>query len=572
MLTELSIENFAIIDSLRVHFESGLTVMTGETGAGKSILIDALQVAMGARAGAEVVRDGAPGGAVEAVFELPESERQEALDALLDEYGLDAAECLILRREVNAGGRSSGRVNGRAVPMSVLSVFGSLLVDIHGQSDHLSILRRDRQLDVLDRYGGLASLRSRVANALDEYDRVRSQLQELTEGQREARQRLDLLRFQVQEIEGTQLQVGEEEDLEAERNRLVNAERLTQLSAAAFEALHGEAGGGLEVIQASAASAQELAAIDPGVAELAQRLQAVQYEVEDVAQELRRYRDGVEYDPHRLDAIEERIDSLSRLKRKYGATVPEVISFGERARAEMENVENLDERIAALERQVGEAERRAGELAGELTVARRKTAKTLGEAIHEALQGLGLKGSQFEIELVQTPSPQGLALPHDGARYTFTRSGVDNVAFLVSFNPGESVRSIDKVASGGETSRFLLALKSVLAAADETPTLVFDEVDVGVGARAGMSVGERLRELSSTHQVISISHLPQIAALADHHLTVTKKALDGRVSVSVRSLETPDRIVEIAAMMSGTGTEAARRNAEELLEAAQRTR
>jgi DNA repair protein RecN (Recombination protein N) len=252
--------------------------------------------------------------------------------------------------------------------------------------------------------------------------------------------------------------------------------------------------------------------------------------------------------------------------------VPEVISFGERARAEMENVENLDERIAALERQVGEAERRAGELAGELTVARRKTAKTLGEAIHEALQGLGLKGSQFEIELVQTPSPQGLALPHDGARYTFTRSGVDNVAFLVSFNPGESVRSIDKVASGGETSRFLLALKSVLAAADETPTLVFDEVDVGVGARAGMSVGERLRELSSTHQVISISHLPQIAALADHHLTVTKKALDGRVSVSVRSLETPDRIVEIAAMMSGTGTEAARRNAEELLEAAQRTR
>jgi DNA repair protein RecN (Recombination protein N) len=572
MLTELFIENFAIIDSLQVRFESGLTVMTGETGAGKSILIDALQVAMGARAGAEAVRDGAPFGTVEAVFERPASGRQEALDELLDEYGLDADECLILRREMNAGGRSSGRVNGRTVPISVLSTFGSLLVDIHGQSDHLSILRRDRQLDVLDRYGGLASLRATVANALDEYDHLRSQLHELTEGRREARQRLDLLRFQVQEIEAAQLQADEEEELEAERNRLVNAERLTQLSAAAFEGLNGEAGGGLEAIQASATAVDELAAIDPGVAELAQRLQAARYEVEDIAQELRRYRDGVEYDPRRLDAIEERIDTLSRLKRKYGATVPEVVAFGEQARAEIENVENLDERLASLERQVGEAERRAGELAGELSLAREKTAKRLAEAMNEALQGLGLKGTRFEIERVQTPSAQGLTLPHDGARYAFTRSGIDSVTFLVSFNPGEAMRSIDKVASGGETSRFLLALKSVLAAADETPTLVFDEVDVGVGARAGMSVGERLCELSSTHQVISITHLPQIAALADHHLTVSKKVRDGRVSVSVRSLDTPDRIVEIAAMMSGTGTEAARRNAEELLEAAQRAR
>jgi len=572
MLTELSIENFAIIDALRVRFDSGLTVMTGETGAGKSILIDALQVAMGARAGAEVVRDGAPFGAVEAIFERPKSGRQEALEALADEYGLDADECFILRRELNAGGRSSGRVNGRTVPISVLSAFGSLLVDLHGQSDHLSILRRDRQLDVLDRYGGLASLRSTVANALDEYDRMRSRLQELTEGQREARQRLDLLRFQVDEIEAAQLRAGEEEELEAERNLLVNAERLTQLSAAAFEGLTGEAGGGLEAIQVSSVSVQELVVIDSGVAELAQRLQAVHYEVEDIAQELRRYRDAVEYDPHRLDAIEERIDTLSRLKRKYGATVPEVIAFGERARAEMEEVENLDERLATLQRQVGEAERRTGGLASELSLARGKTAEGLVEAMKEALRGLGLKGTQFEIELVQTPSTQGLTLPPDGARYAFTHSGVDSVTFLVSFNPGESMRSLDKVASGGETSRFLLALKSVLAAADETPTLVFDEVDVGVGARAGTSVGERLRELSSAHQVISITHLPQIAALADHHLTVSKKVRNGRVSVSVRSLDTPDRIIEIAAMMSGTGTEAARRNAEELLEAAQRAR
>jgi DNA repair protein RecN (Recombination protein N) len=280
----------------------------------------------------------------------------------------------------------------------------------------------------------------------------------------------------------------------------------------------------------------------------------------------------VEYDPHRLDAVEERIDALSRLKRKYGATLPEVIAFGERARAEIEDVENFDERLAALERQVGEAERSAGELAGELSTARTETAKRLGEAMNEALQGLGLKGTQFETELARTPSAQGLTLPQDGARYAYSRSGVDTATFFVSFNPGEPMRPIDKVASGGETSRFLLALKSVLAAADETPTLVFDEVDVGVGARAGMSVGQRLHELSSAHQVISITHLPQIAALADHHLTVSKTARDGRVSVAVRSLDTPDRIVEIAAMMSGTGSEVARRNAEELLEAAQRIR
>jgi DNA repair protein RecN (Recombination protein N) len=315
---------------------------------------------------------------------------------------------------------------------------------------------------------------------------------------------------------------------------------------------------------------RELSGVDPAMAGLAERLEAAQYELEDIAQEVRRYRDGVEYDPQRLDAIETRLDLLMRLRRKYGTTVEEVIAFGQRARAEMEEVENLDARIEALERDLAQAEQRAGALVAQLSAARSQAASSLTVAMREALQGLGLKGTEFAVEVTQTEADTGLPLL-DGRRFAYSPSGVDAAAFVVSFNPGEPLRPLEKVASGGETSRFLLALKSVLAGADRTPTLVFDEVDVGVGGRAGTVVGERLRFLSRSHQVLSITHLPQVAALADQHARVVKVAGDGRTSVDVQSLDSADRVLELAEMMSGAGTEAARRSAEELLEAAQRS-
>lgn len=571
MLSELSIENFAIIDRLRVRFSAGLTVMTGETGAGKSIIIDALQAALGARTGSEVIRSEAALAAVEAVFDWPEEGDADGLATLLSEYGIESEECLILRREISPTGRGSARINGRAVPLSALSAAGSVLVDIHGQSDHLSILRRDRQLAVLDRYGELRQLRSQVADAIKEYTALRRSLEELAAGRREAEQRLDLLRFQVQEIESAQLQPDEEEELATERNLLVNAEKLAKFSRLAFEALQGESGAVLEGMHSSLAALKELIAIDPSGEGLASRLETAQYELEDIGQELRQYRDRMEYDPQRLDALSERLDLLTRLKRKYGSTVGEVIAFGAVARTEMEGVENLDERLSAVAEQATEAETLAGGLAQELSLGRRRAAEALSAAMELVLQDLGLGGTNFEVEVAQTPAAEGLPLPSSKERFAYSQSGIDTVGFLVSFNPGEPLRPLDKVASGGETSRFLLALKSVLAEADQTPTLIFDEIDVGVGARAGMEVGERLRHLSADHQVVSITHLPQIAALADEHLTVAKVVSGGRASVAVSALEHRDRIAEIAEMMSGSGTEAARRSAQELLEAAKRS-
>ena len=568
MLTELTIENVAIIDRLSVRFGGGLTVLTGETGAGKSIIIDALQMTLGTRVSSDIVRSGAAAAAVEAVFEI-DTEVRSGLSAVLAEYGLQDDDCLVLRREISSSGRGTARVNGRALPASVLAALGAMLVDIHGQSEHLSILRRDRQLDVLDRYGGLTALRRQVADALREYSRLRRQLDELLTGRREAEQRVDLLRFQVQEIEAAQLKPEEEENLVAERNLLGNAERRAALAQEAFHELQRESGGAVEALGAAAGALRDLAAIDPSLAELHERLQGALYEVDDAAQELRRYRDAVEYDPARLQEIEERIDTLTRLKRKYGPTVEEIIAFGDRARREMEDVENIDDRIDELSREIEQAGGEAGSLAADLSASRVEAGARLSAAMADALQGLGLRSTRFEVQIERCEEEGGLRLP-DGKAYAVSGSGVDYVSFLVSFNPGEAMRPIERVASGGETSRFLLALKSVLADADETPTLVFDEVDVGVGGRHGGVVGARLRDLAQSHQVLSITQLPQIAAMADQHLTVMKSSAGGRTGVEVRALSGEDRVLEIAQMMSGTGTDTARRNAEELLEAGKR--
>jgi DNA repair protein RecN (Recombination protein N) len=569
MLSQLRVDDFAIIDHLLVRFEPGFTVLTGETGAGKSIIIDALQAALGARIGTGSVRSGADFASVEAVFDLPEQPDESDLAATLGEHGIEYEPQLILRREVTSAGRGTSRINGRAVPLSVLATVGGELVDIHGQSDHLSVLRRDRQLNALDTYGGLLEKRSEVADALREYGRARADLDALTVGRRESERRLDLLRFQVNEIESAGLRVDEEETLAADRSRLANAERLQLLAQSAHDALSDHA---LEALAGGANAVAELATIDPGLLGLQERVQSATYELDDIAQELRRYGDSLESDPQSLVAVDDRLDLITRLKRKYGSSLAEVLEFGSHARAEMEEVENLDERIADAERRVAGAEEFAGRVAEQLSASRRTAAGRFTAAMATALQGLGLKSTGFEAEVGQAVSDEGLLLPARGERVAFSSTGVDSAAFLVSFNPGEPLRPLDKVASGGETSRFLLALKSVLADADRTPTLVFDEVDVGIGGRHGTVVGERLRALALGHQVLSITHLPQVAAQGDHHISVSKTVRGGRTTVQVRSLDSAERVLEIAEMMSGTGTETARRNAAELLEAAQSVR
>ncbi len=570
MLLQLAIENFAIIERLVVPFDPGLTVLTGETGAGKSILIDALQAALGARTPVDMVRSGARVATVEAIFDFPLDDESGPL-SLLAEYGIEPDEQLILRREISTTGRSVARINGHALPIASLQSIGALLVDIHGQSEHLSILRRDRQLDVLDRFGELTDLRNRVSAAMSEWTGIARELQALVTGRRETEQRLDLLRFQVEEIESAKLTADEERDLEADRARLANAERLAYLADSAHECLAGENGGAIEALRDALAATRELGSIDTDRSDLNARLEAARYELEDVGEELRRYRDQVENDPDRLRAIEERLDLLTRLRRKYGATLEDVIAFGEQARASLFDAENLDDRITELQSGAEQAEREAGDLIGQLSIARGKAAQELARAMRAALTGLGLNGTGFEARLTQTESAEGLNVPALDGRYVATGAGVDAITFLVSFNPGEPLRPIDRVASGGETSRFLLALKSVLATADPVPTLVFDEVDVGVGARHGRSVGERLRDLAHGHQVLSITHLPPVAALADHHLTVRKTVTGERTTMIVQVLEGAERVSEIAAMMSGSESETARKNARELLELAHRS-
>lgn len=567
MLNEISIQNFAIIDRLLVRFGSGLTVLTGETGAGKSIIVDALQVALGGRSSSDMVRTDAKLAAVEAVFDWPD---ESNLQAVLEEAGIADEGCLILRREITPAGRSTARINGHAVPLSTLGSVGALLVDIHGQSDHLSILRRDRQLDALDRFAGLLELRAEAATAIRSYTHLRAELEEMQARGRTMAQRLDLLRFQVDEIESADLLPHEEEDLEAERRRLANAERLAELAAHGYNALMSESSPALEGVIGAMGAAHDLAAIDPNLAPLALRLEAARYELEDAAEEFRRYRDAVEFDPQRLDLVQQRLDSLARLRRKYGRTIPEVIEFGTRARAEMEAVEHLDETLDAMGTSVADAERSAADLAGRLSTARAAAALDLRAAMSTALQGLGLRNASFEVVLTQQHSASGLPVAGYASPLAHSSSGVDTATFQVSFNPGEPLRPLDRVASGGETSRFLLALKSVLAETDRTPTLIFDEVDVGVGSRNGMVVGDRLKDLSRSHQVISITHLPQVAALGDQHIHVVKTVHGDHTAVGIRQLEEGDRVAELAEMMSGTGSEASLRNAEELLAQARR--
>jgi DNA repair protein RecN (Recombination protein N) len=570
MLRELSVENFAIIDRLLIRFSPGFTVLTGETGAGKSIIIDALQTALGARTSSDFVRGQAEYAAVEAVFD-GSAECGGPLSTILQESGIPEESSLILRREISATGRGTARVNGRAVPVSTLASIGAQLVDIHGQSEHLSILRRERQLEILDRYGGLWDLRERVTGAVRIYLSLRRQLEERSSGRREAEQRLDLLRFQAREIESANLRIGEEEGLTAERNLLTHAERLAQLAQAAYENLHGESGGALENLGGAVGSARDLSIIDPSLEKLSERLQGAEYELDDIAQELRSYRDAIEYDPHRLGEIEERLDLIARLRRKYGPSVEDVLEFGTQARKDMETVEHLDEQLESIEIEVRDAEQMAGSLAEELSRGRYQARETLTEAMGEALKGLGLKSTNFAVQFTQNPSEEGIPMT-DGRRLSITPSGVDAVSYLVSFNPGEPLRPLERAASGGETSRFLLALKSVLADVDRIPTLVFDEVDVGVGGRHGAVVGGRLRDLAKNHQVLTITHMPQIAALADEHVVVVKATGNGRTDVNARLLDEAARVIEIAEMMSGTDTDAARRSAKELREAAKKVR
>jgi len=562
MLLDLEIRNFAIIDQLRIQFGSGLNALTGETGAGKSIIIDALGAVLGERISADMVRSGSKTAYVDARFELDGLASSAAMSALLEEHGIDASGGeLILSREIQAGGRSTARINGRTATAALLGSLGQLLVDIHGQSDHLSLLRPAAQLAILDRYAQLDSSRRAVADLVREWRALRARLDAVDSGARDRAQRIDLLRFQTEEIAAAALRPGEDTELDTERNRLANAERLAQLVSIAAALVGGndlaESSAG-DLLRNATRSLGDAAALDASLAPLTERAVEVAVLVDEIALELRDYLDEIEVNPDRLEVVQDRLELIKQFKRKYGGTIEEILAYAEEAQRELDELGGSEHDESALRERVEAVEQRVLAAAAELSERRKVAATQLATDASLAAAELNLGSMMFDIAV--RPKPENAP---------FDETGADLVEFLFAPNAGEVSKSLARVASGGETARMMLALKSVLADTDRTPTLVFDEVDVGIGGRSGQMVGQKLQELAGGHQVVVITHLPQIAAVAEHHFKISKDISSGRTISQVVLLESAQRIDELAAMIDGEPPSATSRKAAlEMLERA----
>ncbi len=577
MLLELTIRDFAIISETRISLEPGFNVLTGETGAGKSILIDALGAVLGERTGSDVVRSGASTARVEALFDIAELRDRADFLATLDELGIEVEDDqLVLSRDVTASGRTIARINGRTTTASALSRLGALLVDIHGQSDHLSLLRPAEQLDMLDRFAGTIAIRREVAERVGALRAIERRIADLTSNARDRAQRIDLLEFQVSEIERAALIEGEEEDLVAERRVLSNAGRLTEDVALVQTLVSGGvddfAGGetvpaALVGLRQAIGAMAHVAQIDPAAVELDSRLNEVVVLLEDLATDLRAYQDGIDSDPGRLLVVEERLDLIKSLKRKYGATIAEILETWQQAAIELESLTGAGVDVEALQRFAGVSRVEVGQLLTELSNRRRQAGDQLAVEIERAMMDLNMGRARFAVGVEQTGSASGAPFGVDGRLVGYDVTGADRVAFLLASNAGDTLKPVARVASGGETARLMLALKSILSTVDETPTLVFDEVDVGVGGRSGQVVGEKLWGLERSHQVIVITHLPQIAAFGETHFRISKTDIGGRVVSRVEAIADADRLDELAAMLDGQPvTEASRLNARSMLD------
>lgn len=559
MLTELRVRDFAIIDALDMEFAPGLNVLTGETGAGKSIIVDCIALLLGDRAEAGMVRAGAPAAIIEGTF-VHEGDHAmgEQIAALLGEHGIECDEPgqLTLGREVRAGGRSIARINGRSVSQSALRELGELLVDVHGQSEHLSLLRVKEHVNLLDRYANLWELRQRVAAKVTELRAVRRQLDELQRNERERARRVDMLKFQLEEIRAAKLKPGEEAALQEEHTRLANAEALAAYADEAYAALYESTRdnpAALDQIALAQRAIAHLERFDKQFEEYGKSLAEANAIIEEVARTLRSYREAIEFNPQRLQKVEDRLELIKKLKRKYGETVEAVIAFGEGAEAELNQIEHGAECAEALQAQESQLRGEIAQLAGELSKKRQAAAKKLAKGIEAELQDLRMAGARFEVCF--TPQEPDL-------------TGADHVEFMIAPNVGEGLKPLAKIASGGETARLMLALKATLSLADSTPTLIFDEIDQGIGGRVGTTVGQKLWRLARTHQVLCITHLPQLASFGDAHFKVEKVQRDGRTSTVVRRLDHQARLEELAQMLGTTG-KPAMQGAEQLLHEAE---
>jgi DNA repair protein RecN (Recombination protein N) len=567
MLNELRIENFAIISQLELIFHRGLNIFTGETGAGKSIIIDAVEAILGSRADINMIRAGADRAIVEASFDIPEDMIEPVRHILDREALLDESQLLTLGREIRSNGRSFARVNGRNVNVHVLSELSEYLVDVHGQSEHLSLLHVKQHLGLLDNY---AHAEAELVNYQKTYHQlmlVRNQLEELRAAELDAARQIDILKYQINEIETAHLKEGEEEELRGERTRLANAEGIASLVQEAIQLLDEgtpESPGITDLIGQVTNLMHNLSRLDTQQEKLSERSQNTLDELTDLAATLRDYIEKVEFNPKRLDQVEERLNLIQNLKRKYGESILGVLHFAQQAKAQLDSITHASERIVELESEENQLLEKLGKLGEQLSEHRHSAAERLEKTLENELEHLSMAGANFKVEFSMRLSDIGVPLS-DGRKVTFDSTGVEHIEFLVAPNPGEGLKPLVKIASGGETSRLMLAIKNVLAKADRIPTLIFDEIDQGIGGRVGIVVGRKLWELARQHQVLCVTHLPQLAAFGEQHIRVIKQLKDGRTETQVESLHDEQRLIELAQMM-GEVSEGTRQSAQELLE------
>jgi DNA repair protein RecN (Recombination protein N) len=565
MLVEMSIANLAVIESVHIHCGRGFHVLTGETGAGKSMIVDALGLLIGGRGSADLVRHGASKAEIEGLFDVHPDHQ---VWNLLEKCGIPAScgEYLIIRRELSASGKSTARINGHLVNLALLKEVGESIVNIHGQHEHQSLLKAEKHIDWLDLYGEreILHIKGLYLESYNKYVHLKKELDELQSNTQKTLQLMDLYKYQCEEISAASLKADEEEGLAEEKRKLSHAEKLIQSVSDSYDFIYGT-NKALDQIGKVMKKLDDAVEYDKSVLQpLLDQIQNVYYQLEDAAYQLRDYRDGVEYNPGRLDRIEERLDLIASLRRKYGDHIEDILNYYRKIQAELEHMENKDEKIAQLQSALDQERRILCRYANDLSEKRKQIAEKLSKQVENELKDLHMERTQFQALVNFETDEEGLEI--EGQKVRFSKYGIDQIEFMISANPGEPLRSLSKVASGGELSRIMLAMKTIFAHLDGIPVLVFDEVDTGVSGRAAQAIAEKISTLSDNCQVFCITHLPQVACMADEHLTIYKLIEDNRTQVNVKALDQQGRIQELARMLGGVEvTETTERHAREMI-------
>src|ERR1051326_5264543 len=550
MLTLLNISNIALIDELRVEFEPGLNLLPGETGSGKSIIVDALGLLIGGRFSSDLIKTGADRGSIEGLFSVTPN---PDLELLLENAGFGATNELIIRRELSATGRHKTFIHNPPGPQSLLRDLRPYLVDIHGQGEQQTLFNPETHLEILDAFAGNGALRGAVAEAYQRWNTLRRELESLRHDEAEKFQLVDTLKFQIAELERAQLSPGEDEKLEEERGRLANVEKLTTLCQASYSRIYEDDDAAGARVRQTLKDVEELAEYESSFRDYLEGLETARAVLEDLSFSLRDFSDRLEFSPARLAEIEDRLAELSRLKRKYGGSIAASLEHHARLEDRLRQIETSDERERELNAAVGDARERYLDLAGRLHKERVRAAKKFEQAVEKGIAEVAIDNARFQVQVADDVESAG-------------QKGIDHTEFYFSANAGEDVKPLARVASGGEASRLMLVLKTVANGSQFPRTIVFDEIDTGIGGRVSEAVGLKLKKLSQTNQVLCVTHQPQIARFADSHLVVQKEALKGRTQVSVGRLDKAGRVEEIARMLTGAEiTGSARRHAKELL-------